>query len=398
MHRRTFLSSAAMCAALPLTGKLSAAAAVKGRRTAAVIGHTGRGNYGHGLDSVWKLVPDMDIVGVADASESGLKSELRKLDLTAGGNTDYGKMLAECRPEFVSVCPRYADQHCDMVLAAIDAGVKGIYVEKPFVRTPEEADRILAAAQKQGTKIAVAHRNAWHPALKVIADAIANGDLGIIREIRGRGKGDRRGGAEDLWVLGTHVFNLMEFFGGIAQTCSAELLQDGRPVTAADVRDGAEGLGPLAGNELHARYRLAGGITATFDSIANDGFSNAGFGLQLVGTKGLVNIQVDVDPVAYFVPGNPFAPTKADRPWIPVSSAGIGVPEKQPERIAEVHNHVAAVTDLIRCCDSKAQPVCDAHAAARTVDMVCAVFESHRQEGRTVSLPLTERRNPLTLL
>ncbi|MBM4050479.1 MAG: gfo/Idh/MocA family oxidoreductase, partial [Planctomycetes bacterium] len=32
----------------------------------AVIGRTGRGNYGHGLDVVWKDVENAEIVAVAD--------------------------------------------------------------------------------------------------------------------------------------------------------------------------------------------------------------------------------------------------------------------------------------------------------------------------------------------
>ena len=32
----------------------------------AIIGHTGRGNYGHGLDAVWKQFDDIEIVAVAD--------------------------------------------------------------------------------------------------------------------------------------------------------------------------------------------------------------------------------------------------------------------------------------------------------------------------------------------
>ena len=33
----------------------------------AVIGHTGRGNYGHGLDVVWREIANVQIVAVADA-------------------------------------------------------------------------------------------------------------------------------------------------------------------------------------------------------------------------------------------------------------------------------------------------------------------------------------------
>ena len=35
----------------------------------AVIGHTGRGNYGHDVDRVWLEMPDCEIVGVSDPDE-----------------------------------------------------------------------------------------------------------------------------------------------------------------------------------------------------------------------------------------------------------------------------------------------------------------------------------------
>jgi hypothetical protein len=63
--------------------------------------------------------------------------------------------------------------------------------------------------------------------------------------------------------------------------------------------------------------------------------------------------------------------------------------------VAEVYNHVLGVRDLIDACDSGRQPLCDVHAGAATVEMICAVFESHRQGGKTVDLPLKERENAL---
>ena len=54
------------------------------------------------------------------------------------------------------------------------------------------------------------------------------------------GKVDRRGGSEDLWVLGGYVFNLFEYFGGKPKSYSAIVFQNGRPVTQKDVVEGAE--------------------------------------------------------------------------------------------------------------------------------------------------------------
>jgi predicted dehydrogenase len=396
LNRRSFC---AVTSSAFFTGGFAAASSRPPKRRIAVIGHTGRGNFGHGLDRVWLKIPEAEIVAVADGNSTGLSGALRKLNLPADhGHTDYRAMLEEVRPEFVAICPRHADQHCEMALAAIHSGTRGLYIEKPFVRSPSEADRLIDACEKHDVKIAVAHRNRYHPVLEIIDQLIARGDIGQLLEIRGRGKGDRRGGGEDLWVLGTHVMNLMQYFGGKPQSCSAVMLQNGRPVTREDVIQGAEGLGPLAGNELHARYQLAGGTTGYFDSIANDGTRGAGFGLQVVGSDGIVNIRCDKDPLAHFVPGNPFRPTDRPRPWIAITTAGIGKPETSPELVSSVHDHTRAVRDLIESIDANRQPICNAREGLVTVEMCCAVFESHRLGGKAVSIPLGERGNALSRL
>jgi predicted dehydrogenase len=285
-----------------------------------------------------------------------------------------------------------------MALAAIKAGAKGLYVEKPFCRTPAKADELVAACDKHGARIAVAHRNRYHPALKEIDKLIDAGEIGRLLEIRGRGLGDRRGGGEDLWVLGCHIMNLIHYFAGEPKSCSAIMLQDGRRVAGSDIKEGAEGLGPLAANEVHARYETSKGVVAYYDSIAHDGTQRDAYCLQLIGSKGAITIHIDRDPVAHFTPGNPFKPTADPRPWIPITTAGLGEPESRKEVVEGVHNHVLAVRDLIEACDNDRAPLCDVRAGAVTVEMICGVFESHSHGGKTVDFPLEERGNALALL
>ena len=392
MNRRTFLAGGSAAVASSLIAKNPPR-----KLRVGVIGHTGRGNYGHGLDTVWLQVPETEIVAVADAHAGGLANAKKKLK-AAKGFADYRAMLREAKPDIVAVCPRHADQHHDMSLAAIKAGARGIYIEKPFLRTPAEVDSLTAASKKHGTKIAIAHRNRWHPMLAVLDKFMADGNLGKLLEIRARGKGDRRGGGEDLWVLGSHIMNLIHYFGGAPRTCSARMFQDGKPVTAAHVKPGKEGLGPLAGNELHARYEMERGVVAYFDSIANDGTQNHGFGLHLIGNKGIIAIRADRQPFAYWVPGNPLGPTRESRPWIPFTTAGPGKPEGNLPTVQAVHNHVIPAKDLVRAIHEDRQPLCNLAEGGMTVEMICAVFESHRQNGAAVPIPLKERGNALAKL
>ncbi|TWU32493.1 Gfo/Idh/MocA family protein [Novipirellula artificiosorum] len=390
MDRRAFLTATSTTLALSSV----AAAATSRKARVGVIGHTGRGNYGHGLDTVWLHVPEATVIGVADPDESGLAQAMKRLG-TEDGFADYRAMLEAVKPEVVAICPRHPDQRRDMIIASIEAGAKGVYVEKPFCRTPAEADDVIAVAEEHRAKIAIAHRNRYHPTLRVIDKLMADGELGKVLEIRGRGKGDQRGGGEDLWVLGSHTLNLINYFGGKPLTCSAVMKQDGRRVTGADVKQGNEALGPLAGNEVHARYEMERGMIAYFDSIANDETRNQGFGLQIIGSKGIVAMRCDLHPLAHFVPGNPFEPTDKPRPWIPISSAGVGQPEPCTDLEEMISHHGSPARDLLTSMGTERQPLCNAYEGRTIVEMICGVFVSHRQEGAAVEFPLKERGNAL---
>jgi predicted dehydrogenase len=392
-NRRQFLGSVAV-GSLAFAARGAEAAP---RVRVAVIGHTGRGDYGHGVDTMWLKLPETEVVVVADADAKGLAAAQQRLSVKSGF-ADYRKMLAEVKPEIVAIGMRHVDQHRDAALAAVAAGAKGIYMEKPFCRTPAEADEIIAACEQRQVKLAIAHRNRWHPVLPVIARLVKEEAIGRLLELRARGKEDARGGALDLWVLGSHLLNLIVYFGGAPRGCAATLWQDGQLVTRADVKEGAEGVGPLAGNEVHARFDLERGVPAYFDSIAKAGVAAAGFGLQLIGTKGIIDLRVDQDPVAQLLAGSPFRPGKEPRTWVPITTAGIGQPEPSADLGKQVMGHLVGGRDLIAAIREKREPLCGAREGRTTVEMIAAVFESHRLQGQRVAFPLTARDNPLARL
>jgi predicted dehydrogenase len=392
MNRRQFFAATAAGVALA-----ARAADSHAKLLVAVIGHTGRGNFGHDVDTMWLHVPETEIAAVADADAQGLAAAQKRLKV-AQGFSDFRRMLAETQADIVAVCPRHIDQHRDMALAAIAAGARGIYVEKPFCRTPAEADAIVAACAHRNVKLAVAHRNRYHPVLPVVDRMVKDGAIGRLLEIRGRGKEDERGGALDLWVLGPHLLNLAHYFAGRPLACAAVLLQDGRPATRGDVQEGAEGVGPIAGNELHARFEMQRGVPVFFESVRKAGNRAASFGLQLVGTQGIIDLRMDTDPIAHLLPGSPFLPTGEPRAWTAISTAGAGKPEPMPDVAAQVRGHLLAARDLIAAIRENRPPLCSAEDGRVTVEMICAVFESHRLDGRRVTLPLQTRQNPLAML
>ena len=364
-----------------------------------VIGRTGRGDWGHAIDELWRDVPGTRLVAVADESEEGLARAVERNGLAAAGPQgafrDWRRMLAEVKPDIVAICPRQVDCHAEMALAAVEAGAKGVFLEKPFVRTLAEADAVIAACTRSGTKLAVAFVNRFAPAYAAVRDLVEDGRIGRLLELRGRGKEDHRGGAEDLWVLGCHVFDLMVDLGGAPQWCQAVVTQGGRPITKADAVEGPEGIGPIAGDAVAATFGLADGPLGQFASVREAGLKQPPFGLTLVGSSGAIHIRPDHVPTAYFRAA-PLWRVDRDVPWQPIGAEGLASPpstdvDRDAERAAWGR---AAAADLVAAILEDREPETGMYAGRTTLEMTTAVFAASLS-GMRVAIPLTDRNSPL---
>lgn len=359
-----------------------------------VIGRTGKGNYGHGIDSVWAEIPATEVVAVADEHEAGRRDAQKRLKAPAA-YADYREMLTKENLQIVAIGPRWIDQHRDLALAAAEHRCH-VYMEKPFVPTPKSADEIINAFEMRHLKLALAHQSHYSPTVQLAKSLIANGEIGDVLEIRGRGKEDARGGGEDLWVLGSHVLDLMRYFAGEPVSCMATVTEKGEPVTAMQVREGNEGLGPLAGDTIHAHYKFESGIVGSFDSVRGKGGNPSRFGLQIFGSRGILEVGTGYPAPTWILKDPGWSPGRSGASWQPVSSQGIG----KPETIAPGGLHtgnVAAVQDLLAAIKDDRTPGCSMYDGRAVVEMICAVFASHRS-GRPVKFPLEERGNALASL
>src|SRR5262249_22049065 len=249
------------------------------------IGRTGRGNYGHGLDVVWKAIDNVEIVAVADEDAKGRAAAAERLKAKKA-YADFRQMLEKEKPHIVSVADRWLDRDKDMVVACAESGAS-IFLEKPMCRTLEEADAMVEACQRHHVKLAIAHQTRYSPRLRRVKELITEGRVGDLLELRGRGKEDARGGGQDLMVLGTHIMDLMRFLAGDPRWCFARVAQDGKPVTREQVREGGEGMGPAAGDRIFAQYGFDNGIVGTFGTHRARHGAGSRFGLHVLGTRGI---------------------------------------------------------------------------------------------------------------
>jgi predicted dehydrogenase len=357
---------------------------------AAVIGRTGRGDYGHGLDEVFTDLPNVELVAVADDDKMGLAKTAAKLKVDQAFS-DYRELLDKAKPDMVSIGQRWLDQHRDMVVACAERGIH-MYLEKPFCRTLAEADEMVAACEKRHTKLAIAHQTRYSPRLPVAQEILASGKLGRVLEIRGRGKEDARGGSEDLWVLGSHIVDLMRAFAGDPQWCFASVTKEERPITPADVVEGNEGIGPLAGDGVQAMYGFPGGVTGYFASHKAAG-GGPRFGVQVYCTGGILEMQTNYMPQVWVLRDPAWSPGRNKKKWEPVSTAGIGEPEPIKDEGPKKANQIA-VADLIGAIEENRETRSNIYDARWSIEMIVGVFAANKA-GAPVQLPLKDRHNPL---
>ena len=360
----------------------------------AVIGRTGKGAYGHSLDTVWLKCDKADIVAVADENEAGRAAAAKRLG-AKNAYADFKQMLEKEKPQIVSVADRWPDCHRDMVIACAEHGAS-IFLEKPAAQTLQQADEMVAACEKHHVKCAIAHQTRYSPRVKVIKELIAEGKIGDLMELRGHGKEDKRGGGEDLMVLGTHTFDLMRHLAGDAKWCFARIQHAGRKAVSGDVRQAAEQIGPIMGDHITASYGLGGmAVGNFFTHVAKDG-ANTRYWLEVRGTKGIIHVGFGILPIALLCedPSGMFGKSKSA--WQEITSAGVGKPE--PLNAKELDNgNILIVNDLIEAIEKDRAPLDSLSDGRAALEMILAVYESHRLE-RAVELPLKNRKHPLSAM
>jgi predicted dehydrogenase len=189
--------------------------------------------------------------------------------------------------------------------------------------------------------------------------------------------------------------NLMTFLGGgLPSWCFATVQQDGRPARKDDVVEGNEGIGPLVGDNLSAMYGMADGASGYF--ATRRGVAGRRFGLQVLGSKGILEIVTGHLPAVHFLADPQWSPGRSGARWVPVTSAGIGKPEPLKDR-GLAGGNLLAVNDLLDAIENDREPESNIYEARDTVEMISAIFESHRLR-RPVPMPLESRENPLSAL
>jgi hypothetical protein len=101
-------------------------------------------------------------------------------------------------------------------------------------------------------------------------------------------------------------------------------------------------------------------------------------------------------PPVYFLDDPSWFPGKSKAAWQEVSSTGLGKPEPLKDGGLGLANRWI-VQDLIEAIEKDRQPLGSMYDGRAALEMILAVYESHRLKG-PVDFPLRNRRHPLSML
>lgn len=383
MRRREFALAAGAAAI-----RMSAAA----RYRVGIIGHTGRGNYGHGIGDVWPAFPQAEVVAVADPDPDG-RGRAKQRTGAPRDYADYRDLLAREKPDIVSICPRHTDQRRAMVTAAAEAGCH-MYLEKPFAGTLPDADAMVAAIRKARVKVQVAHQMRRSPLALKALEMIERGEIGEVHEVRGRGKEDFRAGGEDLVVLGSHILDMLRAVLGDPEWVFAHVTSGGAELSFDHLGKPNEPIGPVAGREIAAMFSFGGGRHGYFATKRSSATHAFRFGTHVYGAAGRIFLpnQIYSPDSEGFVLRSPSWLAGAAQQWEPLEPSHRSFGDQR-----YLTANALMVEDLLEAIEADREPACSERAGRWTVEMTQGVYASQLDRAVT-RFPLAERGHPLEAL
>ena len=338
------------------------------------IGIVGCGSISRTHMHAYRTAFAADVIAAADIQEEKLKAFSEEYRVT-GLYTDYKEMLDKENLDIISVCT-LADSHCEITVAAAQRGVH-VLCEKPMAIDLAEADKMIAACEQAGVKLAVDHHRRgdarYHKAKQLIAD----GAIGELRAIMAEGATAGVG----LMETATHLYDSICIFGGEVDWVFAHVTTKGQDISSDDITH-VQRSGLVAGDNAPSYFYFKNGVYAMVHSFGD-------FGVELIGTKGRMMLKEGYRPLSH---PHLFGVWTHDNPgeWQPIET-------ERDELIIPSHFRLAyarMVQEMIDCIEEDREHYSNGKEGRTALELIMAVYESQRT-GAKVKLPLDVRVNPL---
>jgi predicted dehydrogenase len=320
----------------------------------------------HSHAAAYAAVPSTEVVAVCDLLPERIEQFRRGWGATfpdARGYADYREMLARERVDLLSVVtPDH--RHAQIVVDAVEAGVRGIFCEKPIATTLADADRIIAACSARGVPLLIDHTRRWYPEWVAARELVRAGAIGPLRRIVATLGGPRA----MLFRNGTHLLDMVCYFAEAEPAWVVAELDDEQagygPRYAGDGgRDPATDPGGSA--YLHFANGLRALVSASKGTVSN-------FELDLVGERGRLRIGTHVAELWRLDEEGRASQTALARP-----------------RTTRAYL-VAAVEELVGLVERGGQPSSSGADGRRVLAILLGILQSSAAGGSRVDFPIVD--------
>jgi predicted dehydrogenase len=170
----------------------------------------GVGSMGRNHARVYADMPNVTLVGIADADEMTAGTVANR----HGGlpYADYRQLLDAERPEAVTIAVPTVD-HLSVAMEVIRRGIH-LLIEKPIAFSVEEGEQIIRAAHEAGLTLMIGHIERFNPAVTALKGRLMAGELGRPFQVDARRQGPFPARVKDVGVvidLAVHDLDVMRY-------------------------------------------------------------------------------------------------------------------------------------------------------------------------------------------
>lgn len=336
------------------------------------VGIIGCGNIAERHARAYLSVPGLDLVAGAEPDAPTAREFQETFSVPTIHETPEA-MLKNESLDIVSICTWHL-LHAPQTILAAEQGVKAILCEKPMAGSLDEADRMIAACQDGGTKLAIAHQRRFYPGWTEARRLVETGALG--RPILATGHV-----ADGLLNTGSHVVDGIRYVLGDPQNewvLGALERKSNRWERDIPIEDCCVGL-----------MAFEGGVQALLQVDLSTRNEPDHFTIQ--GTEGLLLVGPDELQLISTARGqrDPFPV-----PWDPeIESAARAAGLEDYFRIA----YAAQARSLKAWMDGNDAYRSEAATTRHAHELMMALYQSARNH-EVVRLPLKEGNYPLSLM
>lgn len=297
--------------------------------------------------------------------------------------SDIDQFLADDELQVVTVgTPSGA--HLDPSLAALRAG-KHVICEKPLEVTPERIDLMMDAAEKNGVSLAAVLNRRFHPAMDAFKTAADKGRFGTLTSASAYVKWYRDQAYYDsaawrgTWALdgggalmnqSIHTIDALLYLAGPVVSVQAstaclthsDIEVEDTAVAIVEFANGARGV-----------------IEGSTSNWSKDGHPAR---VQLCGDRGSVFLADESFEIWDFMDEAP-GDTEVHQSMMKGSEAGLGA--NDPKAI-NFEGHQKNFEEVVNAISENREASVNAVEARKAVTLICAIYESARENGRKVEI------------